>query len=103
MKPNNAGFYIDLIKQVQGWETDKEVAQALEISSSRIVAYRRGITTLDSHIALVVADLAQCSVGEIVFMMKAYKAYMADKNKIKLRWIGLSKEARAIYLDAKKE
>lgn len=101
MKPKNAGFYIDQVKYVQGFQTDLQAAQALGLAASVIVAFRTGRITLDSDIALDVATLAQCSVGEIIFTMKAYKAYMKDKNKIKHQWLALSKEASSIHLAAK--
>lgn len=93
MNPKHAGFYIDLVKKIQGFKTDRQVATALGITAPRIVGYRNAEITLDTDTALDIADLAQCSVSEIIFMAKALKADNAGNSKAKLEWMRLARQA----------
>lgn len=103
MRINNGGFYIDLIKEVQGLSTDYKVAKMLNLPPNKMADLRHNRCTLDSKVAIDVARLARVEVGEVLFNAKAFKAQRQGDKAAMRQWVLLSKQPRSIYLLAKME
>lgn len=103
MQINNGGFYLDMIKEVQGLTTDYKVAKMLNLPPNKMADLRHNRCTLDSKVAIDVAVLARVDVSEVLFNAKAFKARRLGDEAAMRNWVRLSRHAHAIYLLNKME